>query len=468
MADSPPQDADVYRALDLALRVGEILLANGAGSADVSATMLAVVRACGLRAVSPNVTFTEISLNYHPGGDQPSVLQSRSVTHREIDHGDLTAVDALVRDLLDGHEDLSSARHRIAQIASTGHGRPRWTVTVGYGVMGSGTALLVGGAPLVVGCGFVAAAGIDRIYRAMSVRRYPVFYQQVAGGLFAGLIGVGVAAADLPVTPARVVTAAVFMLLSGIGAVSAAQDALNGFPVTANARILEAVMATIGIIAGISAALALGNAFGVEVASMRPVLPRGEPDLVTLLPGAAVAAGAFAFATYSPLRALLPTSLLGALGAAVAALVSLSQLGETWGTAIAAVAVGAASYSVSAGIRVPSLVLLVPALLPLLPGLSLYRGLVNLTEGGSTQPLVVAAGTAIALASGAILGQYLAQPLHRTTRRLETKLAGPRLVGPLRVAAKPVRKAATRARRGNGSGSSSSGSADAVDDERSR
>jgi len=32
-----------------------------------------------------------------------------------------------------------------------------------------------------------------------------------------------------------------------------------------------------------------------------------------------------------------------------------------------------------------------------------------------------------------ILGQYLAQPLKREAQRLETRLSGPRLVGPLRI-----------------------------------
>jgi hypothetical protein len=47
--------------------------------------------------------------------------------------------------------------------------------------------------------------------------------------------------------------------------------------------------------------------------------------------------------------------------------------------------------------------------------------------------MVTAAAIAIALSSGAILGEYLAQPLRREARRLESKLAGPRLVGPLTV-----------------------------------
>jgi hypothetical protein len=49
--------------------------------------------------------------------------------------------------------------------------------------------------------------------------------------------------------------------------------------------------------------------------------------------------------------------------------------------------------------------------------------------------MAAAGATAIALASGVILGQYVAQPLRREARRLENRLAGPRLVGPLRVRA---------------------------------
>jgi uncharacterized membrane protein YjjB (DUF3815 family) len=46
--------------------------------------------------------------------------------------------------------------------------------------------------------------------------------------------------------------------------------------------------------------------------------------------------------------------------------------------------------------------------------------------------LASALATALALAAGVILGQYLAQPLKREAQRLEIRLSGPRMVGPLR------------------------------------
>jgi uncharacterized membrane protein YjjB (DUF3815 family) len=75
----------------------------------------------------------------------------------------------------------------------------------------------------------------------------------------------------------------------------------------------------------------------------------------------------------------------------------------------------------------------VPAIVPLLPGLDIYRGLALLAQGkDGVLQLASAFATALALAAGVILGQYLARPLKREARRLESRLAGPHMVGPSR------------------------------------
>jgi uncharacterized membrane protein YjjP (DUF1212 family) len=427
------ESKDTYKTLDLALRVGEMLLSAGAGAADVTATMLSVTHACGLRGVSADVTFTEVSLNYHPSLEDPGIIQVRHVTHREIDYEDLTLVDHLVRDLLDGEITRDEARDRLKRLTSSGHRRPRWAVTVGWGVMGAGVALLLGGGLLVAVIAFVSAAVIDRIQRAMSVRRLPVFYQQVAGALAATLIAVGSAALELGLEPSRVVTAGIIMLLAGIGFMGATQDALTGFPITAAARMLEALLATAGIIAGVSLGLTIGEAFVVDVGHFEPgAVGLAEASMMAF--GAAVTAAAFAFSSYAPLRVLIPVAAVGGVGTAIYAGVDRVGFGPAWAAAAAAVAIGTVSYSVAGRIRVPPLVVVVPAIVPLLPGLSIYRGLALLAEGqGGVLHMAAAGATAIALASGVILGQYVAQPLKREARRLENRLSGPRLVGPLRV-----------------------------------
>src|SRR6266508_1977040 len=126
---------------------------------------------------------------------------------------------------------------------------------------------------------------------------------------------------------------------------------------------------------------------------------------------------AFAFASYAPLRSLLPVAMAGVLGSVSFALVTRAGFGPAWATAGAAFVVGLGGYSLGRRVGVPPLVVVVSATVPLLPGLTIYRGLFELMS---------------------------------EARRLEDRLAGPRLVGPRR----PVRRR-TRLGRGRGGDSAS-------------
>ena len=58
------EQVEVYRTLDLALRVGEVVLSSGAGTTDATATILAVTAAGGLRGCEVDITFTSIAISY--------------------------------------------------------------------------------------------------------------------------------------------------------------------------------------------------------------------------------------------------------------------------------------------------------------------------------------------------------------------------------------------------------------------
>ena len=429
------ESREIYKTLDLALRIGEVLLSSGAGAADVAATMLSVAHAVGLRGVDVDVTFTALSMSYQVSYDEPALIQNRNVKHRDIDYEDLTNVDIIIAEVIRGEIDRDEARSRLARIVSSGHRLPRWAVTVGWGYTGLGVALLLGGDWIVTLIAFCAAAGIDLLKRAMSRRRLPSFYQQVAGGLLATLLAVGVAATEVPVDPSLVVTASIIMLLAGVGFMGAVQDALTGYYITSGARLLEAMLATAGIIAGVSGGLTVAQMLNVAT----PLEPgvAGLSDLPVMAFGAGLCAASFAFASYAPFRSLLPIGLIAAVGEIVFYLLESQGFGRAWSSAVSAVLIGVVSYSVAGRVRVPPLVVVVSAIVPLLPGLSIYRALSEISAGETAGILsmATAAAIAISLASGVILGEYIAQPLKREVRRLEDRLSGPRLVGPLRARA---------------------------------
>jgi uncharacterized membrane protein YjjB (DUF3815 family) len=76
--------------------------------------------------------------------------------------------------------------------------------------------------------------------------------------------------------------------------------------------------------------------------------------------------------------------------------------------------------------QVPGFGLITAAVLPLVPGLAIYRGLLQLvgTEPGSGDPstagstLLLALGIAVGIGAGASLGTYLGRPIAGTLRRI--------------------------------------------------
>lgn len=439
---------EVNLGLDFCLRVGELLLASGAGAADVTATMQTVAYHLGLRGADVDVTFTSLSMSWQESPEEVPLLATRQVRQRVIDYEHLTRVDHLVRAVLKDEVTLKEARSSLARITSSGHDRPRWAITVAWGLMCAGVAIQLGGGLVVIALAFLASALIDRLQLAISKRRIPAFYQQVAGGGVATLLALAAAATPLDVDVSLVVTANIVMLLAGIGFMGALQDALTGFYITATARLTEAILATAGIIGGVSGGLSLAGALGVEI----PVLDPGRGDLQTatmMALGSALCAASFAYASYAPKRILAPIALIAAIAIGISRSIEFPGIGRTWSVAMAALFIGLVSYAVAGRIRVPPLVVVVSAVVPMLPGLSIYRGLTLLAEGGGQTSagllaMVTAASVAIALSSGVILGEYVAQPLKREARRVESRLAGPRLVGPVRTATMRSRRSRQR------------------------
>ncbi|WP_293782480.1 threonine/serine exporter ThrE family protein [uncultured Aeromicrobium sp.] len=423
----------ILRTLDLALRIGETLLANGAGTADVQATMSAICHHLGLRGTYVDVTYVMLTIIHQEDLDDVPLALRRNVRQRETDFEDLTDVDLVVSRLLADEIDLDEARRQVAAISTRGHRRPRWSVIASGGLVGAGIALLIGGDWIVALIAAVAAWLIELVRYRMARRRLPEFYIQIAGGLCASLLAVGAAALHVPASPSLVISANIVVLLAGLGFIGAIQDALTGYYLTATARVFEVLLSTSGIIVGVSTGLMVGGVLGVDVANQTSLPALSQ--LPAVVGGAAIAAMAFAHSSYAPWRIIVPVGAIAGPAAGLIAVIGNTGLDRAFATAVGAILIGVVSYPVSRWGRVPTLVVVVSTIVPMLPGLTIYRSLSQLAEqnlSGIFQG-ITAAGIAVALAAGVIFGEYVAQPLAHETRRLERRLAGPRLVGPFRA-----------------------------------
>ncbi|GAA1575760.1 MULTISPECIES: threonine/serine ThrE exporter family protein [Kribbella] len=437
----PDEQREVYATIDLALRVGEVLLSSGAGTADATATILGVTAAGGLRGCEVDITFTSMAVSYQEAPDVAPETHIRLVRYRSQDFSRLTDVDRLVRRFARGDLSREEASRELARLTSAGPPYPRWSSVLAWGVMAGGATLLLGGGWLITLVAVLTAIVIEMNNRWFNRQRLPAFYQQVAGAFVATAVALVLYSVHAPVKPSLVVAAGIIMLLAGIALTGAVQDAITGYYVTAAARSLEAMLLTGGIIAGVSLGLALALRLGLKVGIEPQTIQLA--NLPVMVISGAVMAVAFAYASYAPLRALLPVAVMGALASLIFTLMTRASFGPAWSTAAAAFVVGLGGYSGGRRTGVPPLVVVVAGSIPLLPGLTIYKGLYELTAGGQLIGIVsltTAVAIGVALASGLILGEYVAQPIRREARRLEDRLAGPRLVGPRR----PVRRRTNR------------------------
>lgn len=422
---------EAQRALDLALVTGDVLLSAGASASEVTATCTAVAEAGGLQRVECDITFTSITLVASAEAGTPPITGMRLVTRRALDYSRVAAVHDVVRELVAGSLSTSEAEDLLQAVVRARHPYRRPVVTVARASLACSVAVLLGAGPLVAAVAFAATVVIDLVMAGLDRGRLPAFFQNAAGGFIATCAAFALVAADADVRPSLVVAACIVLLLPGVTLVGAVQDAITSFYVTASARAFETFLLTAGIVGGIAVALSIGVRAGLPVRL-------GDPPLTGLaeVPGqvlaAAVASASFAVANYAPRRTVLLCGLLGGVAWSSFVAVDLALLSPTIASASGAVLVGSAGYALAARQRVPTLVYVASGILPLLPGLAIYRGMRRFVEGDSIGGLTLlgqAIGVGLALAAGAILGEYLAHAARRGDPRHLRRLAGLREAG---------------------------------------
>ncbi|MFQ6325046.1 threonine/serine exporter ThrE family protein [Nocardia sp. CWNU-33] len=412
-------DARVAEVLDLAVRVGEVVLASGTGVIDTTTQVRFIAATYGLSRCSIDVTYDAIRIWADRGPELPPASTMRIVHYRSLDFTRLAAVDRLTRRIRNEVVAPEDARAALDSITSAPHPYHRWMATFGWSLLAAAIAALLGGGVLVAAISFATTLAIDRANRVLNRFGLPFFFQHMVGGAIAAAPAVALATLAGPlhidVDPTLIIAAGITVLLSGLQLVGAVQDAITGAPITASARMLEVVMMTGGIIAGITVALRIGDLVGATVPPVY-LASRDITDLAVKVIAGAVAALAFALACYAERRALAAAACSGAAGTICYLLVQQTGFGPVVSSGVAATLVGLAGGLMARRALTPPLVVAVAGITPLLPGLSVYRGLYALLNDelliGANQ-LLAAIGVGCALAAGVTLGEWF----DRTVRR---------------------------------------------------
>lgn len=435
------EEREARASIDLALRVGELMMRCGADAPQVESSVIAVAAAAGLDNLEVDITMQSLLIQCTTeSGQQVTLL--RVVRSSSRDYARLVAVHQFVENLVEGSYDREAAAARLREIRRTPRFWPSWTV---HGSLG----FLAGAVALMLGAGLVAAvvAGlstllVDKTARELGNRGLPEFYQCAIGGLIAVLVawgafllGRGDAVTISSAEFAFIVAGGIVVLLPGRTVASAFEDVISGYSVTGAGRMFGVLLTTGGIILGVAAGLSLTiritDAMGLAIASPGILDLRASDAPVALAVFGAFVVGASGAVSLRTRRKLvLPTALLCAAGVGVTFVVALVPgLGALTASGVASVVIGFFGRLIALRMGAPAMVIAVPASYGLLPGLAIFRGLYEMvmSSGADSGSLSVAGGITtllgamavlLAIATGSILGEFLAAPFdHRVVQK---------------------------------------------------
>ena len=422
-------------ALTLAMRIGDLLQSSGQSANDTVVVMRRVCHAYGLRRVQVDITSTSIVASYVDRGPAPgtkpksSVAGGQPVTSMRMvepaaqDLAKTAALNRLVADIVKG-EPLARAVERFDQIRAAHPPYPSWVATLGNASIGMAVQLLHTTNPVVLAVALVMGIALNRLLYFLARRSMPVFFQQLAGGWLIVVVTAVTSWAGTwdwtplfhGLAPTLIAVGGIVQLVAGMKFVSAGQDAIDSFYLTAMARLLQVAMLTAGLVAGLVSGLTIASRFGffIYLSSNVPTTAMPLRYAAVILAGVCFMVGAFAdwqtivlTAGGSALAWFGYTASVAAIGGAV----TPSFVGALLAAVVVTMLVRRTSR--------PGFAIVNGALIGLVPGMRVYNGLLQMVGTNVVPPapsqgavaLMVAVGVALALAAGASLGIYIGRPV---------------------------------------------------------
>ncbi|MBW8486500.1 threonine/serine exporter family protein [Actinomadura sp. PM05-2] len=408
--------------MDLALRVGELMLAGGETAEAVDRAIGRLGRAYGLPHAEVNVTLAAIGVSYLPRGGRPPVTAERRVRRRLPNYARLAAVHELVRDAQEQRLPLRQARYALSDIIGRRPAYPASVQVVALSLIGAAGAVLVGGGPVPALAAFAAALIGDRTGDWLARRGITDFFQMALAAAIGTLVTVLLVAGPLDVRAGTVIIGVVIALIPGRALVVSMQDGIAGDLVTGTIRLVEVLFTITAILSGIGAVTYLAARHGLPVSPTDlPTVPSSFAAPQTF--GAAAIATAFAVYHLVPRGYLPPIALGGAVAWTAYVEIRALEVPAAPATAVAATLIGLLGTAFARWRRVPALICVTPCIAPLMPGSLMYRGMLQLSAGNSARgalTLAEALATALAIGAGVYIGGELlrvVRPARRVLRR---------------------------------------------------
>jgi uncharacterized membrane protein YjjP (DUF1212 family) len=392
------------KVLQIAVYGGEVMLRSGAETARVEETIEHLTRSFGVsdsnNLVTPTGIFVSVNSDTH---DLPLTLVRR-VRGRSLNLGRIAEINDISRRASRGLLTLDEVEVELHRVESTPDPFPLWLLLLAGAGTASGVTVLLGGSLLDSAITLASGLVVQLLMWLLACFKIPRIFGEFSGAALATAFALFSAWLGLPIHQTLVIAGGIIMLVPGAALLASVQDGIAGDLLSSGARGLETLLKGAAVAGGVGLALRTGSVLNIQ-ASLDTT--QGEIWQIPIQVAAAILASAcYAIVFHIPVRAILPAGLAGGLCWLVYLLALPATQSALIATFLASFAAGLVSWVLARLRQSPTTLYTLPGVLPLLPGLPIYSGMLALSQNRSNDgilQLITATFLGGAIAAGVAL-----------------------------------------------------------------
>lgn len=399
----------IRQVLALAVQAGEIILRSGGEISRVEETTTILVKAFGIESSQAIVMPTGLYVSVDDNRLSHPITIVRRVRSRALNYNRISDVNNLSRRVVRGLATPEEAQIELDRIERAPNPYPFWLWVCAGAGSAAGATLLLGAGLLDVAPAFVSTILVQLLGWWLDRSKLPAIFGEFFGAAMATAIAVLLSWAGLPIHLDLVIAGGIIKLVPGAALVASVQDGISGDLLSSAARGLETLLKGAAIASGVGLVLTAALNLNISISTART---NGEVWQIPLQVVAAfVAASCYAVASHVPKFAILTAGVGGAAGWLT--YLVIVRLNETplLATFLAAFLVGTLGWGLARWQHSPVTIYILPGILPLLPGLTIYNGMLELSRNENVQGLLLLVQAMFlggALAAGVALSNSLA------------------------------------------------------------
>ena len=391
---------------------GRVILENGGETYRAEDTVLRMARALELK--DPDVFAI-------PSGLFISFADENGVNHSSISRVHLSGthltrvnrVNEISRALTEGRLAPEQLLDELNAAARMGNGKPCWYSPLMAWLTSAAFAVMFGGGLLEVLLGGLCGALTQLLPRLLPTRDHSsAMSGTLLSSVFCAFIPLTFRALTGLCATEVVIASSIMPLVPGLSMTNATQDILRGDMVSGVAHCARAVMIAAMVAGGALVGTHLASAVGLMAQSSMPAstLPFWLQAVLAII-GSYLAGAGFGLLLSAPRKAVYWGGVLGAVGYFTYWLCMQGGLGETAAMFLGALAAAIGTQLAARRFKMIATVFVTIAILPMVPGLGLYRAMSALAQGQLASGGAIAAHTMaliLMIALGIALGSTLA------------------------------------------------------------